>query len=104
MLGKLGDNQLPWSGSLGPDAITNSIGSSNQGEFKPVIADNAQGPAGFKIEKIFQVPRSMGSWVALTIDPKGRLIASDQGRSRVVSKSRRARTINRRAFKRCQLV
>ncbi len=79
VLGKLGDKQLPWSGSLGPDAIANSIGSSKQGEFKPVVADNAQGPPGFKIEKIFQVPRSMGSWVALTIDPKGRLIASDQG-------------------------
>ena len=79
VLGKLGDNQLPWSGNLGPDAITNSVGASNQGEFQPVIADNAQGPAGFKIEKIFQVPRSMGSWVSLTIDPKGRLIASDQG-------------------------
>lgn len=79
VLGKLGDNQLPWSGSLGPDAITASIGAGNQGEFLPVVADNAQGPEGFKVEKIFQVPRSMGSWVSLAIDPKGRLIASDQG-------------------------
>ncbi len=79
VLGKLGDNQLPWSGSLGPDAIAASIGTGGQAEFKPVVADNAQGPEGFKVEKIFQVPRSMGSWVSLTIDPKGNLIASDQG-------------------------
>ena len=79
VLGKLGDKQLPWSGTLGPDAVTASLGSGNQAEFLPVVADNAQGPEGFKIEKIFQVPRSMGSWVSLTIDPKGRLIASDQG-------------------------
>ncbi len=79
VLGKLGDNQLPWSGSLGPDAITASVGASNQGEFKPALAENVQAPEGFKVEKIFQVPRSMGSWVALTIDPQGNLIASDQG-------------------------
>lgn len=79
VLGKLGDNQLPWSGSLGPDAISASIGSGNQGEFTPVIADNAQAPAGFQVEKIFNVPRSMGSWVAIANAPNGKLIASDQG-------------------------
>jgi len=33
---------------------------------------------GFQIEKIFQVPESMGSWVSLAVDDRGRLIASDQ--------------------------
>ncbi len=34
---------------------------------------------GFKVERIFEVPRSqMGSWVSLAADDKGRLIASDQ--------------------------
>ncbi len=34
--------------------------------------------AGFQVEKVFEVPRSMGSWVSLTTDDRGRLIASDQ--------------------------
>src|SRR5262245_32684838 len=34
---------------------------------------------GFKVEKLFTVPKDkLGSWVALTADDKGRLIASDQ--------------------------
>lgn len=35
---------------------------------------------GFKVEKLFTVPaKELGSWVCLTADDKGRLIASDQG-------------------------
>lgn len=35
---------------------------------------------GFQVEKLFTVPaRELGSWVCLTTDDKGRLIASDQG-------------------------
>ena len=38
-----------------------------------------QVPPGFKVELLYSVPRdSQGSWVSLTLDPKGRLIASDQ--------------------------
>jgi putative heme-binding domain-containing protein len=34
---------------------------------------------GFQVEKIFNVPRQkFGSWVCLTVDPKGRIIACDQ--------------------------
>ena len=37
-------------------------------------------PEGFAVERLFVVPREqLGSWVCLTTDPKGRLIASDQG-------------------------
>ena len=36
-------------------------------------------PAGFQVERLFVVPKEeLGSWVCLTTDPKGRLIASDQ--------------------------
>jgi putative heme-binding domain-containing protein len=36
-------------------------------------------PAGFQVEKLFTVPReTLGSWVSITFDDKGRLIASDQ--------------------------
>jgi putative heme-binding domain-containing protein len=37
-------------------------------------------PAGFQVERLFVVPKDqLGSWVSLTTDPQGRLIASDQG-------------------------
>ena len=36
---------------------------------------------GFKVERLYNVPKdSEGSWVSLTTDNKGRLIASDQGK------------------------
>ncbi|TWU02209.1 family 16 glycoside hydrolase [Stieleria varia] len=35
---------------------------------------------GFKVETVYSVPQdTQGSWVSMTIDDKGRLIASDQG-------------------------
>ena len=35
---------------------------------------------GFQVERLFVVPKDeLGSWVCITTDPKGRLIASDQG-------------------------
>ena len=37
-------------------------------------------PPGFVVERLFTVPKDdLGSWVCLTADAKGRLIASDQG-------------------------
>ena len=37
-------------------------------------------PEGFAVERLFVVPKEeLGSWVSLTSDPRGRLIASDQG-------------------------
>lgn len=42
-------------------------------------------PAGFQVERLFVVPREeLGSWVCLTTDPEGRLIASDQGEKGLV--------------------
>ncbi|HUP77874.1 MAG TPA: c-type cytochrome [Pirellula sp.] len=79
MIGWIGDTKLPWSDSINMDALRSSLGSGLGGEFTPEIAKNAQVPPGFKIEKIFQVPRSMGSWVSLTTGPGGCLFASDQG-------------------------
>ena len=78
LLGLIGDSKLPWSANIDRDALRSAFGSGSGGEFTPEIAKNAQVPPGFKIEKIFQVPRSMGSWVSLTTGPQGRLFASDQ--------------------------
>ncbi len=36
-------------------------------------------PAGFTVELLYTVPKEVqGSWVSMTVDPKGRLIAGDQ--------------------------
>ncbi|MCP4778885.1 MAG: hypothetical protein GY880_32120, partial [Planctomycetaceae bacterium] len=36
-------------------------------------------PSGFVAEEIYEVPNSeQGSWICLTVDDRGRLIASDQ--------------------------
>lgn len=79
VLGALGQPGLAWSNAVNLVALKEAAQSSDSGEFMPVIAENAKVPEGFKIEKIYNVPRSMGSWVSLTVDPKGRLVASDQG-------------------------
>ncbi len=61
-----GAGKGPWGDVLARDA-------------KPAVTPFAV-PAGFRVERLFVVPRDeLGSWVALTTDPKGRLIASDQG-------------------------
>ncbi len=78
VLGKLGDKQLPWSGTLGPDAITENIGTGSKGEFTPVIADNAQGPAGFQIEKFSKFAQHGFVGRADYRSPRP-LVASDQG-------------------------
>lgn len=52
---------------------------TNANEVSPA-AKNFSVPSGFEVERLFVVPRDeLGSWVAITSDPKGRLIASDQG-------------------------
>jgi hypothetical protein len=49
------------------------------GPAESVAADEVTVPKGFKVEKLYNVPKDQeGSWVALTVDPKGRLIACDQ--------------------------
>jgi hypothetical protein len=60
-IGELGTKRLPWSGSINRDSLLVALGNENGGDFFPQIAENAQVPEGFKIEKIFHVPRSMGS-------------------------------------------
>lgn len=52
---------------------------TNANEVSPA-AKSFSVPSGFEVERLFVVPRDeLGSWVAITSDPKGRLIASDQG-------------------------
>ncbi len=64
--GKMG--VAPWGDVFAESAIASK---SPRGVFEV--------PAGFIVEKMFTVPReTLGSWVSITFDDKGRLIASDQ--------------------------
>jgi len=54
-------------------------GGRNSGPAESIAASEITVPKGFKVEKLYNVPKDQeGSWVALTVDPKGRLIACDQ--------------------------
>jgi putative heme-binding domain-containing protein len=64
------------------------VAKAGDGPWKNALAGEAQSAAaqpfnvlpGFQVEKLFTVPQDeLGSWVCITTDPKGRLIASDQG-------------------------
>ncbi|MBL8800122.1 MAG: heme-binding protein, partial [Planctomycetia bacterium] len=68
-VGKLGD--APWGNVLAKNTAADA----------PKAAGNAfQTLPGFQVERLFTVPKAqMGSWVCITFDHKGRLIASDQG-------------------------
>ena len=49
------------------------------GENKATPVDRIKAPEGFKVELLYSVPGdSLGSWVALCVDDKGRIYASDQ--------------------------
>jgi len=54
-------------------------GRKNDGPGTVVAPADLQLPPGFKAELLYTVPKAeQGSWVTLTVDPKGRLIAGDQ--------------------------
>ncbi len=68
-LGKLG--KAPWGDVFSQPANANLPGAPR---------DVFQVLPGFQVELLYSVPKDeQGSWVSLTTDDKGRLIASDQG-------------------------
>lgn len=79
ILGSVGDAKLPWSRNVQPEHVAASLTGNLEATFAPIVAENVTPREGYVVEKIFDVPRSMGSWVSLTKDPQGRLIASAQG-------------------------
>lgn len=63
-VGRLGDG--PWN-----NVFDNVAASTIRDQFLVL--------PGYQVEKLYTVPRDeQGSWVAITVDPKGRIIASDQ--------------------------
>jgi putative heme-binding domain-containing protein len=75
VVSEYGKGKGPWGLAL--DGKPSSGGNSGPAETIPA---NEVGVAkGFKVEKLYNVPKDQeGSWVALTVDHKGRLIACDQ--------------------------
>ncbi|MBB5034374.1 c-type cytochrome [Prosthecobacter vanneervenii] len=60
-------------------ALDGKSRGGNSGPAESIAASEVTVPKGFKVEKLYNVPKDQeGSWVALTVDPKGRLIACDQ--------------------------
>lgn len=76
--GPAGQSGLAWSHDINVDSLENAMASGDMNSYLPRVADVTV-PEGFQVEKVFNVPRSMGSWVSLTTVDQGRLIASDQG-------------------------
>src|SRR5262245_52179769 len=63
--------------SAHPAAIKKSRSTSFDATAKP--AERIKVASGFQVELLYSVPKEkFGSWVNLAVDPKGRLIASDQ--------------------------
>ena len=68
--GKMGVG--PWGNVFAKGGATNLASSVPRGVFQLL--------PGFQVEKLYDVDKgSEGSWVSLTFDDKGRIIASDQG-------------------------
>jgi hypothetical protein len=60
-------------------ALDGKPGAASSKPATAIAAADITVPAGFKVEQLYTVPKeTQGSWVALTSDPKGRLIACDQ--------------------------
>jgi putative heme-binding domain-containing protein len=71
VLAKYGDE--PWG-----DALAGA--GAPMGPPRVTAVEEIQVRPGFKVELIHAVPKgNEGSWVSMTVDPKGRLVACDQG-------------------------
>ncbi len=69
--------RAPWGKVL--DNARTATAAKNSGSTESVAASEITVPPGFKVEKLYNVPKEeQGSWVALTVDSKGRLLAADQ--------------------------
>ncbi len=80
VVGPVGGDGLPWNRQIDNAGIAVAAGQPPAPVEAPARpAENVTAPAGFRIEKLLDVPSHMGSWVSLTADDRGRLIASDQG-------------------------
>ena len=74
VVGAMGD--APWG-----HVFSNGLGSPSLPRPAGIANKTLRSTNGFKVEMIYDVPRSQGSWVSLAVDDKGRIYACDQGRA-----------------------
>src|SRR5262249_30414820 len=72
VVGKLGDQ--PWA-TVNPTTLA---AAGQPRESKVGFLNQIRVMKDFKVDLIYQVPASQGSWVSMTVDSRGRLITSDQ--------------------------
>ena len=68
VVGKMGD--APWGTLIVPEGHGPAVPED--------VSSKYQVAAGFKLERLYRVPKDQGSWVAMTVDGKGRLLCADQ--------------------------
>ncbi|HBJ36763.1 MAG TPA: heme-binding protein, partial [Planctomycetaceae bacterium] len=78
-IGAVGQGGLPWSNAVTAAGLALAAGEAPT--LKAVVDKSVNAPEGFRVEKLFDVPSGMGSWVSLSNYSDGRLVASDQGDS-----------------------
>lgn len=77
IIAKLGDK--PWGDVFNRTATAGNKGSGGNAPGTVLGAEDVGVPKGFKVELLYTVPKTeQGSWVSLTVDPKGNIIAGDQ--------------------------
>ncbi len=78
VLGALGSAELPYS-AINESSLEEMLVQGDGSSFQPRVDDKVKTLPGFKVEKVYAVPRNLGSWVSITTGPDGQLIACDQG-------------------------
>ncbi len=79
VLGALGGRDVVWTRALGADSLGSAVGADapQVAVVETALDWHGKEPAP-QILELLRVPRSLGSWVSLAVDPRGRLYASDQ--------------------------
>ncbi len=75
-LGAVGASGLPWSGQIKAASLEEA--ATRAPSMRASVDKSVKVPAGFRVEKLFDVPSSMGSWVSVGNYGDGRLVVSDQ--------------------------
>jgi putative heme-binding domain-containing protein len=68
VIAKMGDD--PWGDIMPQEADGSMVAEDMTSEFQ--VAE------GFKLERLYRIPTTQGSWVAMTEDDQGRLLCADQ--------------------------
>jgi putative heme-binding domain-containing protein len=78
IIAKLGEG--PWGNVFDPKRRGKANRKATEDATGDVLAADQVGvQKGFKVELLYNVPKAeQGSWVSMTVDPKGRILAGDQ--------------------------